>query len=86
MPSGETLSVSERVIVAPTMGVFHRLDGDDRAGCGDSVDRGDVIGVVRSLGASTPVQSPFEGLLIAMLASDGERVRRGQAIAWLRGA
>lgn len=85
MPPGETLSVSERIIVSPTVGVFHRIDGDNRAAGGESVGRGDVIGVVRSLGASTPVLSPFQGLLIAMLASDGERVRPGQAIAWLRG-
>ncbi len=84
MPAGETLSVPERVIVAPAVGVFHRLEGDDRRKSGDHVDRGDVIGVVRSLGASTPIHSPFRGLLVAMLASDGERVRRGQAIAWLR--
>jgi biotin carboxyl carrier protein len=86
MPSGETLSVPERVIVAPAMGTFHRLDAGDRMLDGHPVDRGDVLGIVRSLGASTPVQSPFQGLLVAMLAVDGQRVRRGQAIAWLRQA
>lgn len=83
MPAGETLSVPERVIVAPGVGVFHRLDGDGGMRDGDAVARGDVIGVVRSLGASTPVHSPFDGLLLGMLASDGQRVRRGQPIAWL---
>jgi biotin carboxyl carrier protein len=83
-PVGETLSVSERVIVAPTVGVFHRLDGAGRMNGGDTVDRGDVIGMVRSLGASTPVQSPFEGTLVAIVAFEGERVRPGQALAWLR--
>ena len=84
MTTGETLSVPERVIVAPVIGVFHRLAGDDGRRGGDPVDPGDVIGIVRSLGATTPVLSPFQGLLVAIIASDGERVRRGQAVAWLR--
>ena len=84
VPVGETLSVPERVIVAPTMGVFHRLDGDGQMNDGDMVNRGDVVGVVQSLGASTPIQSPFEGLLVAILAFEGERVRRGQPVAWVR--
>jgi biotin carboxyl carrier protein len=77
------LYVWERVIVAPTVGIFHRLDGA-RVNGGDTVDRGDVIGTVRSLGASTPVHSPFEGTLVAIVALEGERVRPGQALAWLR--
>ncbi|MGH8973322.1 MAG: biotin/lipoyl-containing protein [Acidimicrobiia bacterium] len=80
---GESLSVSERVIVAPAMGVFHRLD-DRQLPDGHAIERGDVIGVVQSLGASTPVQSPFQGLLVAILVFEGERVRPGQAVAWLR--
>ena len=83
-PVGEMLSVTERIIVAPAVGVFHRLDGDGRANDGDLIDRGDVVGSVQSLGTSTPVRSPFEGLLVAMLALDGERVRRGQPVAWVR--
>lgn len=83
-PVGETLSIPERVIVAPAMGIFHRLPGDTRVNDGDLVARGDVVGTIRSLGASTPVQSPFEGLLVAILAFDGERVRSGQPVAWLR--
>lgn len=85
MPAGETLSVPERIIVAPAMGVFHRLDGDDRVLDNCPVDRGDVIGIVQSLGTSTPVRSPFQGQLVAMLAVDGQRVHRGQPVAWLRG-
>jgi biotin carboxyl carrier protein len=84
LPMGETLSVLERVIVAPTWGIFHRLDGGSRMNDGDLVVRGDVIGTVQSLGASNPIQSPFEGLLMAILAIEGERVRPGQPVAWLR--
>lgn len=84
LPVGETLSVSERVIVSPTIGVFHRLDGDGQMNDGDMINRGDVIGIVQSLGVSTPIQSPFGGLLVEILAFEGERVRPGQPVAWLR--
>lgn len=83
-PVGETLSIPERVIVSPATGVFHRLDGHVQMKDGDLVSRGDAIGIVRSLGVSTPIQSPFKGLLVAILASEGQRVRPGQPVAWLR--
>jgi biotin carboxyl carrier protein len=81
---GETLSVLERVIVAPSTGIFHRLAGPVPASDGDMINRGDVIGAVQSLGASTPVQSPFDGVLVAILAIEGERLRPGQPVAWVR--
>ena len=83
-PAGETLSVLERVIVAPAMGIFRRAGDDGPALDGTLIDPGDVVGTVQSLGASTPVRCPFRGSLVAMLAKDGERVRPGQPVAWLR--
>ena len=83
-PIGETLSVLERVIVAPTAGIFHRRTGPDTIRDGDPVNIGDVIGAVQSLASATPIRSPFEGSLVAILASEGERLRTGQRVAWLR--
>ena len=82
-PVGEILSVPECMIVAPAVGIF-RLLGDRQVGDGDVIERGDVIGTVESLGVATPVQSPFRGHLVGILALEGERVRPGQAVAWLR--
>jgi biotin carboxyl carrier protein len=84
LPPGEILSVPERVIVAPATGIFRQAGDHGPVLDGRKIDRGDVVGTVHSLGASTPVLSPFRGSLVAMLAKDGERVRPGQAIAWLR--
>lgn len=80
---GECLSVPERLIVAPSTGTFRRLNGHRLLG-GDSVHRGDVIGTVQSLGTSTPIECPFDGNIVEILASDGERLRPGQPVAWLR--
>jgi biotin carboxyl carrier protein len=83
-PVGEILSVPECVIVAPVVGTFRRL-GDRQVYVGDIIERGDAIGTVESLGAATPVQSPFRGHIVGILVLEGERVRPGQAVAWLRG-
>jgi biotin carboxyl carrier protein len=81
---GETLSVPERLIVAPSTGIFRGLDGAGPIPDGTEVSRGDTVGVLQSLAARTPVRSPFDGVLVAFLACDGERVYRGQPVAWLR--
>jgi biotin carboxyl carrier protein len=77
---GELLDVPERMIVAPSVGVFRPNVKTD----GDVVDAGEAIGVVEGPGTSIPVRSPFRGMLIGMLAHPGERLREGQPVAWLR--
>jgi len=82
--SGERLTVPERVIVAPAPGRFRPLVDDDVAADGDALAEEQVIGFVEGVGHSTPVRSPFRGLLMGMMAHAGERVREGQPVAWLR--
>ena len=82
--SGETLAVPERVIVAPTVGVFRPLGDEDIDLTETLITAGQAIVVVEGPGASTPVRSPFGGAIVGMLARAGERVREGQPIAWLR--
>jgi multidrug efflux pump subunit AcrA (membrane-fusion protein) len=84
---GEHLGVPERVIVAPSLGVFQPhapATITAEGGQGEVVAAGQVIGHVESSGEATPVRSPFSGFLMGMLARPGERVREGQPIAWLR--
>ncbi len=77
---GERLMVPERVIVAPAPGRFRPVDDD-----GDEVVTSDqVIGFVEGIGHSTPVRSPFSGMLMGLMAHAGERVREGQPVAWIR--
>jgi biotin carboxyl carrier protein len=80
---GEGLTVPERVIVAPSVGVFRpRLP--DGAVEGHLVDAGQRVGVIEGPGITTPVRSPFRGVLVGLLAHDGERMRQGEPVAWLR--
>jgi biotin carboxyl carrier protein len=73
----------ERVIVAPTVGVFRSSFNDDGAD-GRTVEVGQSIGVIDGWGTSTAVCSPFRGVFAGMLAWDGERLRQGEPVAWLR--
>ena len=80
---GEDLMVLERVIVAPTVGVFVPSDGEVYLE-GKVVKVGQVVGTIEASGTATEVRSPFAGRLMGMMARSGERVREGQPVAWLR--
>lgn len=83
--AGETLTVPERMIVAPVVGIFRPDAAVANVSLeGLEVQAGDEIGVVEGPGTRCPVVSPFGGTLIGMLAHNGERLRSGQPIAWLR--
>ena len=77
---GEQLTVPERMIVAPSVGVFRSVELDE----GSTIEAGDVVGMLDGPGTSAPVRSPFGGTLMGMLAHPGERLREGQPVAWLR--
>ncbi len=81
---GEDLTVLERVIVAPAVGVFRPCPPDTVTSEGEIVAEGQVVGVVEGSGTATPVRSAFAGFLMGMLAHEGERVREGEPVAWLR--
>ena len=81
---GEDLMVLERVIVAPTVGVFRPLPPETVTSEGEVVATGQVVGMVEGSGTSTPVRSAFSGFLMGLLAHDGQRVREGEPVAWLR--
>ncbi len=77
---GEGLLVPERMIVAPAVGVFQPVDLAEDA----DVEAGQLIGMVEGPGTSTPVASPFAGRMVGVLVHQGERLREGQPVAWLR--
>lgn len=94
---GEHLFSSERVVVSPNVGVFSpdpRLEAphpgrqgtlapDTGEGSGDParypVAVGDLLGTV----GTEEVRTPFAGQLVAFVAHPGERVVKGQPVAWL---
>ncbi len=84
LPPGEDLAVLERVVVAPSRGAFSPLAPEVVTAEGELVRAGQAIGTIVSSGATVDVLSPFTGFLMGMLADEGERVREGEPVAWLR--
>lgn len=83
---GGVLHVTERLVLSPVTGRFV-VDGDGHAGpaaAGDIVLAGASVGAVVGSGQRTPVTTAFAGVLVGLLAIEGERVREGQPIAWMR--
>ena len=77
---GEGLLVPERMVVAPTVGVFRAVE----LPADSDLQPGQTIGLVEGPGTVTPVASPFAGRLVGVLVHPGERLREGQPVAWLR--
>ena len=80
----EELRVPERLIVAPAGGLFRPLPPETVTTEGEIVAEGQTVGVVSSSGDDIPVRSAFRGWMMGLLAVEGERVREGQPVAWLR--
>ena len=77
---------SERVITAPAGGVFRpspalETGPDDER---PQLLAGEIVGTIGVDPAAISVLSPFTGSFMGLLAHAGERVRPGQAIAWVR--
>lgn len=83
---GEMLHGSERIVLAPATGRFVATPHDevDPHQPGAIVLAGSLLAAVITSGESQPVTTPFTGVLAGLLAHDGERVREGQPVAWLR--
>ncbi len=77
---GEDLLVPERMIVAPAAGVFRAIELDTEI----ELKAGQTVGLLDGLGTSVPIVSPFAGNITDILVQDGERLREGQPVAWLR--
>lgn len=80
--TGEVLDVPERVIVAATNGVF--ASAAPAAATDEFVAAGQVIGLLHGPSTASEIESPFDGHLMGMLATPGERLRAGDPVAWVR--
>ena len=86
--TGEVLHVRERIVLAPVTGRFVAVPNDevDPHETGSLVLAGSPLAAVVSSGESQAVTTPFTGVIAGRLAHDGERVREGQPLFWLRAA
>lgn len=81
---GERFSVPEKVVVSPVVGQFRPAPPETITAEGEVIGKGQIVGYVDAQGETIPVRSAFTGWLMGLLVHEGERVREGQPIAWLR--
>jgi biotin carboxyl carrier protein len=80
----EEVHVPERLIAAPTAGVFHAAPPEVVTAEGEIVRAGQVVGSIEVTDGSVTVTSAHTGFLMGLLALPGERVRADQPLAWVR--
>ena len=76
----EEIYLTERLIVAPHAGVFRTSLADE----GVTIHEHEVLGRIELTRETFTVTSPHTGVLMGLLVSPGERVRKSQPLAWLR--
>jgi [acyl-carrier-protein] S-malonyltransferase len=74
---GESLHVLERIVVSPATGVFVPVVAESPR---EWVEVGTLLGTV----GDAEVRSGFSGHFMGALAHQGERLTKGQPVAWLR--
>lgn len=83
LSEGDDLRLPTRLVVAPEPGTFRPCPSEGATLEGRAIHPGTRLGTIETLGRSVEVTSAFDGLLVALMASDGERVRASQPVAWL---
>lgn len=81
-PEGEHLQMAERLVVSPSAGVFSPADRWRENLAGSRVEVGEVLGTV----GRVEIRSRFAGVVMGIIAHDGEQLVASQPIAWLRTA
>ncbi len=81
-PEGEHLHMAERLVVSPAAGVFQPSERWRENLTGSRVEVGEVLGTV----GDAEIRSRFAGVVMGIIAHDGEQVLPSQPIAWLRTA
>ena len=81
-PDGEHLHMAERLVVSPAAGVFQPSDRWRENLTGSRIEVGEVLGRV----GEEEIRSRFAGVIMGIIAHDGEQVLPSQPIAWLRTA
>lgn len=80
--AGEFLSISERLVISPVWGRFHRAHMEE----GHTLRRGELIGRVVLASKEVRLVSPMRAVFLGWLVLDGERVSPGRPVVWLRAA
>lgn len=83
-PASERADITERVIVSPCSGRFRPLPPEVFTSEGEWVEDGQPVAEIISGTEVQTVHSNCRGWMMGMLALDGQPVRSGEALFWVR--
>lgn len=74
---------SDQVVTCPLVGTFYSApspDAEDFVKVGDTVKKGQVLGIVEAMKLMNEIESDYDGVVEAILVKDGETVEYGQPL------
>ena len=74
---------SDQVVTCPLVGTFYSApspDAKDFVKVGDTVKKGQVLGIVEAMKLMNEIESDYDGVVEAILVKDGETVEYGQPL------
>ena len=75
--------ISEKVITCPLVGTFYSSpapDAEDYVKVGDTVKKGQVIGIVEAMKLMNEIESDFDCEIEAVLVSNEQKIEYGQPL------
>ena len=75
--------ISEKVITCPLVGTFYSSpapDAEDYVKVGDTVKKGQVIGIVEAMKLMNEIESDFDGKVAEIYVQNGQAVEYGQPL------
>ena len=75
--------ISEKVITCPLVGTFYSSpapDAEDYVKVGDTVKKGQVIGIVEAMKLMNEIESEYDGIVEEILVKNEETVEYGQPL------
>ena len=79
--------ISEKVITCPLVGTFYSSpapDAEDYVKVGDTVKKGQVIGIVEAMNLMNEIESEYDGIVEEILVKNEETVEYGQPLFRIR--
>lgn len=78
---------SDKVVVSPLVGTFYSSaapDSDDFVKVGDTVKKGQVLGIIEAMKLMNEIESEFDGVVEAILVNNEDVVEFGQPLFRIR--
>lgn len=83
MQRAEVSFSSDQVVASPLVGTFYSApspDADDFVKVGDTVKKGQVLGIIEAMKLMNEIESDFDGVVEAILVKNEEVVEYGQPL------